>query len=112
MDRNQVMTDPKKLIRIELRNHGIDIDKVKIPKRVYMLADSLFDEIINRDVGEYKYPLGGALYVFKNNDDTFIAVYCTGKDFKGEGHVEVSVPVGKPEDYLLRITGMVNIALA
>ena len=44
--------------------------------------------------------------------DTFIAVYCTGKDFKGEGHVEVNVPEGKPEEYLLRITGMVNIALA
>lgn len=69
MDRNHVMTEPKKLVRIELRNKGIDIDKVKIPKRVYMLADSLYDEIVNRNVGEYKYPLGGSLYVFKDNDD-------------------------------------------
>lgn len=69
MDRNHVMTDPKKLVRIELMNHSIDIEKVIIPKRVYMLADSLYDEMVNRNVGEYRYPIGGELYVFKNNDN-------------------------------------------
>lgn len=44
--------------------------------------------------------------------ESLIAVYCTGEGFKGEGHVDVSIPEGKLEDYLLRITGMLNIALA
>ncbi|ERI92392.1 phosphorylase family protein [Clostridiales bacterium oral taxon 876 str. F0540] len=69
MDRNQVMTDPKKLVKIELMNHGIDIDKAKIPHRVYLLADSLYDEMLSRNVGEYKYPLGGKLFVFKDNEN-------------------------------------------
>jgi hypothetical protein len=44
--------------------------------------------------------------------ESLIAVYCTGKGFKGEGHVDVSIPEGELKDYLLRISGMVNIALA
>ena len=44
--------------------------------------------------------------------ESLIAVYCTGKDFNGEGHVDVTIPEGELKDYLLRITGMVNIALA
>ena len=69
MDRNKVMTDPKKLVKIELMNHGIDIDKAKIPHRVYLLADSLYDEMLSRNVGEYKYPLGGKLFVFNDNEN-------------------------------------------
>ena len=30
MDRNNALTDPKKLIRVELKNAGFDIDKIKI----------------------------------------------------------------------------------
>ncbi|GEM_PF-3312863 len=48
----------------------------------------------------------------KGSGESLIAVYCAGEDFKGEGHVDVSIPEGRIEDYLLRITGMVNIALA
>ena len=44
--------------------------------------------------------------------ESLIAVYCTGKDFKGEGHVDISIPEGELKDYLLRIAGMINIALA
>ena len=44
--------------------------------------------------------------------ESLIAIYCTGKDFKGEGHVDVSIPGGELKDYLLKIAGMVNIALA
>ncbi|MCX5680302.1 MAG: VWA domain-containing protein [Candidatus Omnitrophica bacterium] len=44
--------------------------------------------------------------------ESLIAVYCTGKDFKGEGHVDISIPEGELKDYILRITGMVNIAIA
>lgn len=61
MDRNNALTDPKKLVRVELKNAGFDIDKIKIPDRVYLLADDIFDEMVSRNVGEYRYPLGGKL---------------------------------------------------
>ena len=64
VDRNNALTDPKKLVRVELKNAGFDIDKIKIPDRVYLLADDIFDEMVSRNVGEYRYPLGGKLYVW------------------------------------------------
>jgi len=48
----------------------------------------------------------------QGSKESLIAVYCTGKDFKGEGHVDVAIHDGELKDYLLRIAGMVNIALA
>lgn len=65
--KERVMTDPKQLVRMELKNAGFDIDSINVPKRVYLLADDIYDEMVNRNCGEYKYPLGGALYVLKNN---------------------------------------------
>lgn len=63
----RVMTDPKELVRIELKNAGFDIETMQVPKRVYLLADGIYDAMIERGYGEYKYPLGGSLYVLKNN---------------------------------------------
>lgn len=37
------MTDPKDLVRIELKNAGFDIDLIQVPKRVYLLADDIWD---------------------------------------------------------------------
>lgn len=65
--RECVMTDPKELVRMELKNAGFDMDSIQIPKRVYLLADGIFDVMIEKEYGEYKYPLGGSLYVIKNN---------------------------------------------
>lgn len=65
--KERVMTDPKQLVSIELKNAGFDIDAINVPKRVYLLADDIYDEMVNRECGEYKYPLGGKLYVLKNN---------------------------------------------
>ena len=48
----------------------------------------------------------------KGSKESLIAVYCTGDNFKGEGHVDIEIPEGKMQDYLLRIAGMLNIALA
>lgn len=67
--RNRVMTDPKELVRIELKNAGFDMDTMQVPKRVYLLADGIYDAMIEKGYGEYKYPLGGKLYVFKNNPE-------------------------------------------
>ncbi|MBK1810730.1 nucleoside phosphorylase [Clostridium sp. YIM B02505] len=69
MDRNYVMTEPKDLVRIELKNAGFDIDNIKIPKRVFLLADDIYDAMLERECGTYKYPLGGKLYVFNDNPD-------------------------------------------
>lgn len=68
MNLNDVLTDPKKLVRQELENAGFDLDKIKVPKRVYLLADSLYDAMLERNCGTYKYPLGGKLYVFSGNE--------------------------------------------
>ena len=65
--KERVMTDPKQLVTIELKNAGFDIGAINVPKRVYLLADDIYDEMVNRECGEYKYPLGGKLYVLKNN---------------------------------------------
>lgn len=65
--RDRVMVDPKELVRIELKNKGFDIDSMQVPQRVYLLADGIYDAMIEKGCGEYKYPLGGALYVFKSN---------------------------------------------
>ena len=64
---DRVMTDPRELVRIELRNAGFDMDSIQVPKRVYILADDIFDAMQKRGCGEYRYPIGGSLYVFKSN---------------------------------------------
>lgn len=68
-NKDKVLTDPKKLVRLELKNKGFDIDKISVPKRVFLLADSIYDEMILRNCGTYKYPLGGELYVFNENEN-------------------------------------------
>lgn len=65
--KERVMTDPKQLVRIELKNAGFDIDSIDVPKRVYLLVDDIYDEMVKRNCGKYKYPLGGLLYVLKSN---------------------------------------------
>ncbi|MGN0814987.1 MAG: nucleoside phosphorylase [Candidatus Coproplasma sp.] len=70
-DRNtdRVLTDPKKLVALELKRQGFDIDKIKVPKRVYLLADSIYDEMLSKNIGTYRYPLGGKLYVFNADEN-------------------------------------------
>lgn len=69
MDKNDVLTDPKKLVRLELKNQGFDIDTMKVPERVFLLADSIYDTMVSRNCGTYKYPLGGKLFGFNGNED-------------------------------------------
>jgi transketolase len=44
--------------------------------------------------------------------ESLISVYCTGRNFSGEGHVDINIPEGEIGDYLLRIIEMLNIATA
>ena len=69
MNKNDVLTDPKKLVRLELKNAGFNIDKMKVPERVYLLADSFYDSMLARNCGTYQYPLGGELYIFNDNEN-------------------------------------------
>ena len=69
MKREDALTDPKELVRLELKNSGFDLDTIKIPRRVYLLADDIFDKMAERNAAEYRFPLGGRLYVFKQNDN-------------------------------------------
>lgn len=69
MDKNHVLTQPKTLVEAELKNAGFDPDQIKVPKRVFLLFDSIYEEMRRRDMGEYKYPVGGKLYVFPSNPD-------------------------------------------
>lgn len=69
MNINDVLTEPSKLVRLELKNAGFDIDNMNVPKRVFLLADSFYDVMLSRNCGKYKYPLGGKLYVFNENED-------------------------------------------
>jgi len=48
----------------------------------------------------------------KGSRESLIAVYCIGDKHKGEGHIDVSIQDSSINDYLLRITGMLNIAFA
>lgn len=68
LENDYVLTDPKKLVARELKNAGFDINTIKVPTRVYLLADSLYDVMLSKNCGKYKYPLGGELFVFNGND--------------------------------------------
>lgn len=70
MEINDVLTDPKELVTLELKQAGFDPDKIHVPQRVYLLADSLYDAMLEKNCGTCKYPLGGRLYVFHNNENT------------------------------------------
>ena len=48
MNVNDVLTDPKKLVAQELKNAGFDIETMKVPRRVYLLADSLYDMMLEK----------------------------------------------------------------
>ena len=42
--KERVMTDPKQLVKIELKIAGFAIDSINVPKRVYLVADDIYDE--------------------------------------------------------------------
>lgn len=68
MNKNDVLTDPQKLVRLELKNEGFDLDQIHVPQRVFLLADSIYDAMLAKNCGSYKYPLGGKLFVFQEDE--------------------------------------------
>lgn len=67
-EKDKPLTEPKQLVAQELKNAGFDIETINVPTRVYLLADSFYDTMLSRNCGAYKYPLGGKLFVFNDND--------------------------------------------
>ncbi|MCR5703161.1 MAG: GNAT family N-acetyltransferase [Eubacterium sp.] len=61
---------PEKLVEREAQLQGLDLEEVrkKTPTRVYILADSLFDTMVERNVGEMTFDFGGGIYVMNHND--------------------------------------------
>lgn len=64
----RVITDPKELVRIELKNAGFNLDTIKVPERVYLLADDIFDIMLSKNCGQLQYPISGGIYVFYRNN--------------------------------------------
>lgn len=60
---------PAQLVRREMELQGIDLDEMRkeFPKRLYLLADSLYDTMLSRNVGTLTYTVGGEIYVMNNN---------------------------------------------
>ena len=51
MERERVLTNPKDLVRIELKNAGFDIGSIHPPRRVYLLADDVYGAMLQRECG-------------------------------------------------------------
>lgn len=62
---------PSVLVRKEIELQGLDFDEyqTKVPNRVYLLADSLFDTMLAKDVGTFTFDVGGGIYVMNYNSN-------------------------------------------
>ncbi len=61
---------PSQLVRREMELQGIDFDKMReaFPKRLYLLADSLYDTMLAKNVGTLTYHVGGEVYVMNHDN--------------------------------------------
>lgn len=64
-----VYNAPSVLVGKEIALAGLDMDEIRrtIPGRVYLLADSLFDAMLERNAGTLKYDVGGGIYVMNRD---------------------------------------------
>ena len=60
---------PLQLVRREMELQGIDLDEMRkvFPERLYLLADSLYDAMLAKNVGTLTYHVGGEVYVMNSN---------------------------------------------
>ncbi len=65
----EVYNAPAQLVKKEIELQGLNFDELrsKIPSRVYLLADSLYDTMLARNVGTLTYHVGGEIYVMNHN---------------------------------------------
>ncbi|MDP8298988.1 MAG: ARMT1-like domain-containing protein [Candidatus Tantalella remota] len=93
----------------EDRTYTIKYDQSKLSRSQVSIIRKYADILDKRSKADIK---ARPFSSDRGSDESLIAVYCKAPDFEGEGHVDVEVPKGDMEEYLLRVTGMVNIALA
>lgn len=62
---------PTVLVKKEMELQGSDIEELRkvFPKRIYLLADSLYDKMLERNVGTLRYHVGGDVHVMNSNND-------------------------------------------
>lgn len=61
---------PLQLVRREMELQGIDLDEMRevFPKRLYLLADSLYDTMLAKNIGTLTYRVGGEVYVMNHDN--------------------------------------------
>lgn len=61
---------PSHLVRREMELQGIDFDEMRevFPKRLYLLADSLYDTMLAKNIGTLTYHVGGEVYVMNHDN--------------------------------------------
>ena len=62
---------PSVLVRKEIELQGLDFEEyqTKVPRRVYLLADSLFDTMLAKNVATFTFDVGGGIYVMNHNSN-------------------------------------------
>lgn len=65
----EIYNAPSVLVSKEMELQGINIDELRkiFPKRLYLLADSLYDKMLEKNVGTLTYHVGGEVYVMNSN---------------------------------------------
>lgn len=60
---------PSQLVRREMELQNIDLNELKkiFPKRLYLLADSLYDTMLSKNAGTLTYHVGGEVYVMNHD---------------------------------------------
>ncbi len=61
---------PSQLVRREMELQGTSLDELRkvFPKRLYLLADSLYDAMLAKNAGTLTYHVGGEVYVMKHDN--------------------------------------------
>ena len=67
----EIYNAPFVLVSKEMELQGINIDELRniFPKRLYLLADSLYDKMLEKNVGTLTYHVGGEVYVMNYNNN-------------------------------------------
>lgn len=62
---------PSVLVRKEIELQGLDFDEyqTKVPNRVYLLADSLFDTMLAKNASTLMFDVGGGIYVMNHDSN-------------------------------------------
>lgn len=65
----EIYNAPFALVSKEMELQGININELRntFPKRLYLLADSLYDKMLEKNVGTPTYHIGGEVYVMNSN---------------------------------------------